>query len=217
MRLTASEQMESQVPPALPPARDFAIDLRGESRKFLRTRSGIIAIGLGLGSAFVGIGIYGLAVAYGSGVAIDLVVSLLLGLLGVSLIVLSLRNGLLNPAIGLRGEDGSFTIERRWRGNVRWRWSDPKFALEFEDLTPDPASSPEERRHMFFTGPGPVYGSLPPAELGPLLDQARAHGLVVRVKSSEVQTGRTYHRIRRVRIAAPKSRAAVGPTEPAPP
>jgi hypothetical protein len=198
--------MGATAPATLPPAQDFDLDLASEARVFFRQRIGIIAVGLGLGSAFIGIGLYEFLLFAASLAPVDVVVSALLIVLGGTIILLSLRSGLLNPVRGLKGDSTGLTLARRWRGPAHWQWSDPSLTLEVEDLTPDPASNPEEKRHMFFSGPGPVYGSLAPSQLGPLLDAVRARGLAVRIANREVRSGRTYHQIRRIRISVPRKK-----------
>ncbi len=192
------------VPPQPPAPSELTLDLTAEARQFVRKRLVTAGLGAGFGVVFVGIGGTEIATRAAPFPGSASVVALLLIALGVGLAVLSLNSGLLNPARRLEANSRGMTVTRRWGAPVAVEWTDPAFDLEVEDLTADPATSPEEKRHLFFSGPGPVYGSLASSSLGPLLDAVRAHGLSVKMRTVEVRSGLTRHRIRRLRIARSK-------------
>ena len=192
------------VPPTSSAPSELTLDLSAEARQFVRKRLVTAGLGAGFGVVFVGIGSVEVTSLGGSFPGPASVVALLLIALGIGLIVLSLNSGLLNPARRLEANSRGVTITRRWGRPVAVEWTDPAFYLEVEDLTADPATSPEEKRHLFFSGPGPAYGSLASSSLGPVLDAVRAHGLSVRMRTADVRSGLTRHRIRRLRIARPK-------------
>ena len=148
----------------------------------------------------MGIGGYALGRLASSGASAEFIIGALLLGLGVALVVLTLRNGLINPVLSLHADPEGVTYDRRWWGPARHKWSRPGLFLVVEDLAPDTVSSPEEKQHLFFTGPGAVYGSLPPHEIGPVLDVARENGLSVSMKIVEQRTGQVVHRVRRIRI-----------------
>ena len=192
------------IPPTSSAPSELTLDLSAEARQFVRKRLVTAGLGAGFGVVFVGIGSVEIANLGGSFPGPASVVALLLIALGIGLVVLSLNSGLLNPARRLEANSRGVTITRRWGRPVAVEWTDPAFYLEVEDLTADPATSPEEKRHLFFSGPGPAYGSLASSSLGPVLDAVRAHGLSVRMRTADVRSGLTRHRIRRLRIARPK-------------
>lgn len=184
----------------------FRLDLGAEARRFVRRRLRFTSVGLVLGTAFVAIGGYEILAMATSQLTPNTFVAGLVLVLGVTLIVLGLRSGLLNPAVALREDGNGLRFERRWGAPIVLAWTDPAFELEIEDLAPDTASSPEEKRHLFFSAPGPVYGTLALSGMGPLLDVARANGLEVQMRTDEVRTGRVRHRIRQIRITPSTTR-----------
>ena len=163
-------------------------------------------VGLGFGLTFVGVGFYEVSVYAGYFPSPNAIIAVLLVGLGVGLSVLSLRSGLVNPVVRLKGDDAGLHFSRRWGREVSLGWSDPGFEIEVDDLAPDPESSPEDKRHLYFAATGSVYGNLAPAFGGPLLDAARAHGLGVRMSSTQLRTLGTRHKIRRIRIARRRTR-----------
>ena len=176
------------------------VDLRGEARHFLRGRIPIAGTGMGVGIVFMGIGGYALGRLARTGVSAEFIIGALLLGLGVALVVLTLRNSLVNPVLSLHADPEGVTYFRRWWGPVRRKWSQPGLFLLVEDLAPDTVSSAEEKQHLFFTGPRAVYGDLPTRELGPILDAARESGLSISMKIVEQRTGQVVHRVRRIRI-----------------
>lgn len=190
----------SSTPSLSMPRVSLDVDLRGEARHFLRGRMPIAGTGIGVGVAFVGIGGYALGRLARSGVSAEFIIGVLLLGLGVALVVLTLRNGLVNPVLSLHADPEGVTYVRRWWAPVRRKWSRAGLFLLVEDLAPDTVSSPEEKQHLFFTGPNAVYGSLSAQELGPILDAARENGLSIGMKIVEQRTGQVVHRVRRIRI-----------------
>lgn len=176
------------------------LDLSAEASRFLRTRRSLAIAGVGTGLVFLGIGTYAVLRLAKSGLSAEFVIGVLLLGLGAVLAVVTLRNGLLNPVTSLRLDAEGITYVRRWWGPVRRKWSRPGLLLVVEDLGPDTISSPEEKEHLFFTGPGPVYGSLPVGRLGPFLDRIRDNGLSVSMRTVQQATGQVVHRVRRIRI-----------------
>ncbi len=182
------------------PGAVLELDLGSEAQQFFRRRIGVAATGIAIGVTFIGIGAYLLTVLWRARATPELVVAALLVVLGSALVVLSLRNGLVNPTVSIRADARGLLFTRRWQRPVLRTWGAPGLFLQVEDLGPDPTSSPEEKQHLFFMGPGPVYGTLSPSDLGPLLDVVRARELTVQMKVIEQRTGRTVHQVRRVRI-----------------
>ncbi len=187
-----------------PAPAELTLDLTAEARQFVRKRLVTAGLGAGFGVVFVAIGSIEIATLGRPFFGSASVVALLLIALGIGLVVLSLNSGLLNPATSLEANSRGIALSRRWGPPISVEWTDSTFDLEVEDLTADPATSPEEKRHLFFSGPGPVYGSLASSSLGPVLDVVRAHGLTVRMRTADVRSGLTRHRIRRLRISRPK-------------
>ena len=177
------------------------IDLRDESHRFFRQRAVVTGVGVGFGTVIIGLGGYSVEINAGAGIASALLVGGLLIVLGVMLTLTSVRSGLINPATALRADDTGLTFTRRWRGTAAIRWTDLDLVLLIEDLGPDPRTSAEEKRHMFFSGSGRVYGTLPSSEIGPLLDVVRSRGLSVRVAPDAVRLGLTRRQIRRITIS----------------
>ncbi len=184
--------------PSAEPVTD--LDLSAEAARFLRSRRNLAFAGVGIGVAFLAIGGYALVRLARSGISAEFVIGILLVGLGAVLVIVTLRNGLLNPVTSFRLDAEGITYVRRWWGPVRRKWSRPGLLLVVEDLGPDTVSSSEEKQHLFFTGPGPVYGSLPVARLGPFLDQVRDNGLSVSMTTVQQATGQVVHRVRRIRI-----------------
>ncbi|HXW67398.1 MAG TPA: hypothetical protein VEL82_05945 [Thermoplasmata archaeon] len=184
-------------------APELELDLGEEARAFLRTRIPVTATGLGIGSAFIGIGGYLVGPLARTGPLADEVLAILLIVLGIGLILLSLRTGLINPVIALRADARGFTYQYRWGAPTTRRWSRVGLVLVLDDLGADPRSTAEARRHVFFAGPGSVYGNLPAQSVGPLLDLVRGHDLSVAMHEVDERRGRAVHRIRRIRISRP--------------
>ncbi len=176
------------------------VDLTEEARYVVRERRAPTLVGFGFAGGFVAIGLFELVVLRFAFPQPPPIVAALLVVLGVALAVLTVRSGLANPAVEMRIDPTGLTFSRRWGRDISLAWTDPSFDFEFQDLAPDPASTPEEKRHVFFTGSGPVYGSISRIDCGPLLDDARAHGLSVRMRNDELRSRRTRHKVRRVRI-----------------
>lgn len=176
------------------------LNLQGEAQHFFRQRIRVAGIGIVLGVAFVGIGtieVYRLAT---SSFTPEYLIALLLEVLGIALIVVCLYSGLLNPVTRIRANASGVTFERRWGKSLTWGWKDPYFRLDIDDRALDPEGSDESRQHLFFEGPGMIYGSLTPATLGPLLDTARAFGAPVTEKQLEQRERGRVHLVRRIRI-----------------
>lgn len=161
--------------------------------------------GLAIGFAFIGVGISTWGVFATRGLSPELLVAGLLIVLGFALVLLSWRTGLVNPVLSLRAEPDGLIFARRWGPSLRRPWSEPGLVLEVDDLSADPASTADAKRHLFFIGPGSVYGNLAPGDLGPLLDVLRANGLVVQTRQVRERRGRVEHLIRRIKVirAAP--------------
>ncbi len=183
----------------LPPELD--LDLREEARRFVRERTPVTLTGIVLGVAFLGVGGYLIGPLVRAGAVPGEVLSVLLLVLGVGLIVLSLRTGLINPVTSVLADRRGLTYTWRWGSPFLRRWSDPGLLLVLDDLGPDPRSTEEQKRHVYFGGPRSVYGLLPVASIGPLLDVARGHGLSIRMGVEVERRGRNERRIRRIRIA----------------
>ena len=196
---------EEREPPS-EPTLNANIDLRDEAHRFFRQRVVITGVGVGFGFIIIGLGGYILAVNASSSIASALLVGGLLLVLGVMLTLTSVRSGLINPALELRGDDAGLTFTRRWHGATTMKWRDPGLLLLIEDLGPDPRTRAEEKRHLFFSGSGRVYGTLPSSEIGPLLDVVRSRGLDVRVTPDAVRLGFTRRQIRRITISRRASR-----------
>jgi len=186
-----------------PVAAGLELDLGAEADRFFRERMAVAGTGFGVGTVFVGLGAYALGLFARRGLSPELLVAALLMVLGVAVIILCFQSGLINPVRAIRADATGLTYVRRWRGTVRRSWTAPGVLLEVDDLGPDPMTPPEGKLHLFFAGPGPVYGNLARTDLGPLLDAVRARGLEVRMKEIEGRSGRTQHRIRRIRISRP--------------
>ena len=189
-----------------PAVKGFTIDLREEARLFFRQRIRVAGFGLILGVAFESIGALYVGRLVASGFSADYLIALLLVVLGLAVIAVSLYTGLLNPVTRLRGNAAGLTFERRWGGSLMWAWKDPAFRLDIDDRTVDPVGSPESHQHLFFEGPGPTYGNLTPATIGPLLDGVRAYGAPVSMKQLELREGGKIHLVRRVRVRPPPIR-----------
>ena len=185
------------VPVAVPKCN---LDLREEAHQFFRRQIRVAGTGLVLGGVFVGIGVFGVGAQAASGLTPAYVVALLLAVLGLAVIAVSLRSGLLNPVTRVRGNASGVTFERRWGRPLSWAWKDPEFRLDIDDRTLDPVGSAESHQHLFFEGPGPIYGNLTPTTIGPLLDTARACGVPISMKQFEQREGGRVHLVRRIRI-----------------
>ena len=189
-----------------PRLKGFNLDLREEARQFFRRRIRVAGIGILLGVAFVGVGAFYAGLLAPSGFSADYLIALLLVVLGLALLGVSLYSGLLNPVTRLRGNALEVTFERRWGGPLSWRWKDPAFRLDIDDRTSDPVGTAESHHHLFFEGPGPIYGNLTPTTIGPLLDAARSCGAPISMKQLELREGREIHLVRRIRIRPPPIR-----------
>ena len=127
------------------------------------------------------------------------VVAAFLLALGGSIGWFAYRGGLRDPVARIEIGDDAVTFVKASARTVRLAWLDPKWDLEIQDPAPDPSARPEAKQHLFFTGVGPVYGTLSRSDVGPILDATREHGLSVTVR--ELTTGRRgEHIIRRIRI-----------------
>lgn len=194
--MTDEAEPESSFSPAGP----FKLDLRVEARRLFRQRIGVVAIGIVLGLAFIGVGAYEAGVFVSGGPSPSYAIALLLIVLGGALAFWSWYSGMTNPVTVLRGNASGITFERRWGGPFTWKWTDTDFRLNIDDRTADPTADEEARERLFFEGPPTIYGSLTPASLGPLLDTARMYGGVVSEKILEQRDRRGVHRVRRIRV-----------------
>jgi hypothetical protein len=183
------------------------LDLRDEARTFARSRWSVVATGIALGGAFLILGSYFVIRLGSSGFTPELLAGGLLGLLGLGLIILSLARGLVNPVRAIRADPGGLVVQRQWGSAVSVEWSRDGLVLTVDDRTPDPASTPEEKRVLFFSGPGPFYGLLPRTSLDPLTRVARSYGASIRSAVVDERTGRTVHRIRRTQIVGSRRSA----------
>lgn len=182
------------------PAAPFrTIDLSGEARRIVEEQRRTSYLGLGIGGVFVVVGGVELARLLGGTLGPGTVIAILLIVLGGSLGYLSLRGGLWDPVARIDLAEQRVTFARRSGRETRVAWSDPRWELVIHDLAPDPEVSAIEKSHLFFFGPRSTYGSLGRADVGPLLDEARAHGLTVTVKN-EVLGTRRRHTVRKLRI-----------------
>ncbi len=182
------------------PVTQCNLDLRDEARQFFRRRIRVAGTGLVLGLAFVGVGTFEVGAHATSGFSPEYLIALLLVVLGLAVIVVSLRSGLLNPVTRLRGNASGVTFERRWGRPLSWAWKNPEFRLDIDDRTLDPVGSAESHQHLFFEGPSPIYGNLTPTTVGPLLDTARTYGAPVSMKQLEQRERGQVHLVRRIRI-----------------
>jgi hypothetical protein len=197
--------MSESGPSGIPrrPSKGLNLDLRDEARQFFRQRIRVAGLGIALGVAFIGIGAFEAGQFAHSGFSLAYLIALLLAVLGLALIGVSLYTGLLNPVTRLRGNASGVTFERRWGGSLSWGWKDPEFRIDIDDRTSDPVGSEGSHQQLFFEGPGPIYGNLTPATIGPLLDTARAFGAPISMKQLELrERGQTYL-VRRIRIRPP--------------
>ncbi len=176
------------------------LDLRDEARRFFRQRIRVAGTGLALGLVFAGIGSYEVGIRASSGFSASYLISFLLVVLGLAVVGVSLYAGLLNPVTRVRGNSSGLIFERRWGRPMLCRWKDPEFRLDIDDRTSDPVGSEESHRHLFFEGPGPIYGNLTPATIGPLLDTARTYGVPVSMKQLEQRERGETHLVRRIRL-----------------
>lgn len=186
--------------PSPVPVTKCNLDLGVEARRFFRQRIRVTGTALALGIAFAGIGAFEVGTHAASGFTPEYLIALLLVVLGLALIGMSWYSGLLNPVTRIRGNASGLTFERRWGRPIACKWSDPAFRLDIDDRSIDPVGSAESRRHLFFEGPGPIYGNLTPATIGPLLDVARTYRAPVSMKQLEQSERGAIHLIRRVRI-----------------
>lgn len=182
------------------------LDLRGEARQFFRQRIRVAGVGLVLGIAFEGIGAYAVGRQASTGFSADYLIAFFVVALGLVVIGVSLYMGLLNPVTRIRATASGVIFERRWGGALGWQWRDPQFRLDIDDRTLDPVGSSESHRHLFFEGPGPIYGNLTPSTLGPLLDTARTYGAPVSMKQIELNERGEIHLVRRIRVRPPPTR-----------
>jgi hypothetical protein len=189
-----------------PVSAPLALDLRLEGQRLVRRRLVPTGLGVGFGIVFIGVGGYEINQLATAPLSPNLLVAALVLVLGVALIVLSVRAGLLNPVLVIQGDSAGLRLLRRYGGVLLFPWSEPGYAMEVEDLSPDPSSTPEEKRHLFFTASGATYGSLTAGALGLLLDCVRSHGLTVKMSDDRFRTGRESHQIRRIRIGWPKGK-----------
>jgi hypothetical protein len=194
--------MSAPVPTAaIPsPAKGCNLDLRDVADQFFRRRIRVAAIGFILGIAFIAIGIFGAGVLAPRGFSPSYLIALLLVILGLGVIYVSVRSGLLNPVTRVRGKASGVTFERRWGRPMSWTWRDPDFRFDIDDRTSDPVGSTEAHQLFFFEGPEPIYGNLTAATIGPLLDTARAYGATVSMKQLEQRERGKIHLVRRIRI-----------------
>jgi len=176
------------------------LDLEEEARQFFRQRFRVAGIGILLGFAFIGIGVFEVGLLAPRGFTPDYLIALFLVVLGLALLAISFYSGLLNPVRRIRGDASGVTFERRWGGPRTWRWRDPAFRLDIDDRTSDPVGSRESRKHLFFEGPGAIYGNLTPTTIGPLLDTARTYGAPISMKQLELNERGEVHLVRRIRI-----------------
>jgi len=189
-----------------PPVRGCNLDLREEAHQFFRQRIRVAGVGIVLGITFVGIGGYESGLLAGRGFSPDYLIALFLVFLGLAVVGVSLYSGLLNPVTRLRGNASGVTFERRWGGALSWKWENPAFRLDIDDRTSDPVGTAESHQHLFFEGPGPIYGNLTPDTLGPLLETARAYGAPVAMKQLELRERGEVHLVRRIRVRPPPIR-----------
>jgi hypothetical protein len=200
--------MSEPVPPEAtrPLVRGCNLNLREEARRFFRQRIRVSGTGIVLGFIFLGIGTLEVGRLAASGFSPNYLIALLLVALGLGLIVMSWYFGLLNPVTRVRGGASGVTFERLWGRPLSWKWRDPEFRLDIDDRTSDPAGTAESRQHLFFEGPGTIYGNLTPTTIGPLLDAARAYGAPISMKQLEQRERGEIHLVRRIRIRPPSTR-----------
>lgn len=178
----------------------FQIDLTDEAHRFFRQRIRVAGIGVLLGLVFIAVGIVEVGALVSRGPSASYAIALLLIVLGAAVTYVSLNSGLINPVTKIRGNASGITFERRWGRPRTWSWSNPILRLDLDDRRIDPAADAAEKRWLFFEGPGGIYGNLPPASLGPLLDTARTFGAVVSEKQLEQRDRRGIRLVRRIRV-----------------
>ncbi len=182
------------------------LDLRGEAHKFFRQRIRVAGTGLALGIVFVGVGVFEVGLRASSSFSPLYLIALLLVVLGMAVIGVCLYSGLLNPVTRIRADASGVTFERRWGRPILYKWKTPEFRMDIDDRTTDPVGSAESRQHLFFEGPGSIYGNLTPTTIGPLLDVARTYRATVSMKQLEQRERGEIHLIRRIRIRPPPIR-----------
>ncbi len=182
------------------PSQTRVIDLTREAAIGYRYQRRTFLMGTAIGSAFVAIGVVEFFVlSTGGTVGGNLLIAAFLAVLGGSIIWFTYRGGLRDPVARITLGEDSATFLRRSGSSVRLPWLDPRWDFEIEDPAPDPNLRAEAKQHLFFTGVGAVYGTLTRSDVGPILDAAREHGLLVTVR--EVTTRkRGTHVVRRIRI-----------------
>jgi hypothetical protein len=178
------------------------INLEAEAKYVARQRRTPTVVGLTLGAVFLIIGGYELGVLRGQLPFLDSVIAALLIVLGASIALVTLRGGLLNPVTSLWVDRDGLLFSRRWGPDVPLDWDDPEFYLDLQDPAPDPLTPAEDKQHLFFTSARGAYGSLPRAEVGPLLDTIQARDLTVRMVLETEGSGRARRRLRRVKVGA---------------
>ena len=177
-----------------------SLDLTKEAERSSSYQRHTAWIGAGIGLAFAVIGAVELVLVLESGgFSGDTLIALFLLVLGVSIFWFTYRGGLKDPVARIDLDDQGATFVRRSGSSVRLAWLDPKWDLEVQDPAPDPTVREEAKKHLFFSGPGGVYGTFGRSDVGPLMDVAREHGLDVSVRNGVTGRGGK-HPIRRIRI-----------------
>lgn len=190
----------ASLPETVRPLSRFKIDLSGEARRFFRERIRVAGTGLGLGLAFIAIGLFEVGVLAPRGPTVDYGIALLLIVLGAGVSFISVYSGLINPVTGMRGNAAGIVFERRWGRTILWEWTDPELQIDIDDRSADSTASEKERGRLFFEGPGGVYGNLTPATLAPVLNTARTYGAAVSDKILEQRDRKGVHSLRRIRV-----------------
>lgn len=177
------------------------LDLTDEARRILTEHRRNVLLGFAIGIVFGAVGVGELVYLGVAAFNADSLIAIILLVLGGSIAWLSYRGGLRDPVVRIHFDEARATFTRHSGQGFAISWSDPRWDLEIDDPAPDPAAPAEAKGHLFFTGVGPVYGTLRRTQIGPILDAARGHGLRVTIREVTVG-GRRRLRVRRIRIRA---------------
>ncbi len=193
----ASPSLAGSEPPAVG---RLNLDLRDEADRYFRRRVRVVATGLVLGLAFIGVGVYEAGVLAPRGPSLEYGISLLLIALGAGVAFVTAYSGFINPVARIRASEGGIVFERRWGDPTGWKWTDADLRLDIDDRRNDPSADAEEQAHLFFEGPSGIYGNLSPPALGRLLSASRLYGAAVSDRTMEERDRRGTRTVHRIRV-----------------